>query len=210
MAPIIISIDGGLAIGKSTLCEKLEECGYKVFKEGLDEWGHVLELFYKNPERYCYLLQNAILLNMNEQYKYINRLTDDIIFIERSPLSAFNIFVENSKNTNLLSNIEYELYKKLHQKIGWNPDYIIGLTLNPEIAYERLKKRNRPCEQNTSLEYITQISNLYDTTFTKWKSYIKSGRLTVKGMITLNAIDSENIILIKIMRYINDDIRKTI
>ena len=72
MAPIVISIEGGIAIGKSTLCEKLEECGYKVFKEGLDEWGNVLDLFYKDPKRNCYLLQTAILMNMHNQKLFIN------------------------------------------------------------------------------------------------------------------------------------------
>lgn len=207
MAPIVISIEGGIAIGKSTLCEKLEECGYKVFKEGLDEWGDVLDLFYKDPKRNCYLLQTAILMNMYNQKQYINSLKDDIVFIERCPLSALHIFVENSRNSNLLSDIEHKLYKKLHNKLGWCPDYIIGLTLNPDVAFERLKKRDRKCERNTSVEYITQVSNLYDKTFKKWKSYIKNRRLTVKGIITVDAIDSENIILIKVMRYINE-IRK--
>ena len=205
--PLIVSIDGGIAIGKSTLCGLLEECGYKVLKEGLNEWGEILTLFYANPKRYCFTLQCAILLNMRTQYKYIQSLPDEIVFIERSPLSAFSVFVENSKNSKLLTNIEYNIYKKLHNELGWNPDYIIGLTLNPNVAYERLKKRNRTCEQNTTLEYITQVSELYEITFKKWSSYIKSGRLSVKKLLLLDAIDSENIILIKVIGFINNLIK---
>ena len=50
----VVSINGNIACGKSTLLRALKDNGYEVVTEGLNrgEWGNVLELYYENPKRY--------------------------------------------------------------------------------------------------------------------------------------------------------------
>ena len=61
----IVSIDGLIGAGKSTLCDKLHAVGYPVAKEPLQEWtvaGHdLLKTFYDDPQRYAYLFQTHCL-----------------------------------------------------------------------------------------------------------------------------------------------------
>jgi deoxyadenosine/deoxycytidine kinase len=61
----IVSIDGLIGAGKSTLCDQLRVSGHAVAKEPLQEWrvgGHdLLQTFYNDPHRYAYLFQTHCL-----------------------------------------------------------------------------------------------------------------------------------------------------
>ena len=48
----IVCIDGVIGVGKTTLLDELESRGYHVFREDLDSWQGILELFYRHPERW--------------------------------------------------------------------------------------------------------------------------------------------------------------
>ena len=54
-----IVIDGNIGVGKSTQLRLLEQVGYKVYREPIDDWS--LELFYKDQSRWAFLLQMQIL-----------------------------------------------------------------------------------------------------------------------------------------------------
>lgn len=68
-------------------------------------------------------------------------------------------------------------------------DAIIYLRTTPEIAFERVKKRNRPEEVEISLEYITLLHTLYE----KWIPSITS-----INILTLDATQSLSHIMLEL------------
>jgi predicted ATPase len=121
---LIISVNGNIACGKSTLLRALEKRGYAVVMEGLDrdEWGNVLSMYYKNPKRYGYLFQTLVAAEMKETYaalragkyeKFTEKKDPKVIFTERSHVDclAFAKLVWRQSN---MSNVEYQTFKRIY------------------------------------------------------------------------------------------------
>jgi deoxyadenosine/deoxycytidine kinase len=158
----IISIDGNIASGKSTILKKLENAGFKVITEGADDdnrWRKYLELFYQEPKRWCFVLQLSILEDMITEIEKCD--SEDVIFIERSSLASIDIFVKNSLNNGHLSDLEFSLLHKFYERFSWKPDKIILLEISPTVAMSRIKVRARPAEKDIPIEYLKQLDEKY-------------------------------------------------
>lgn len=160
MMPTKISIDGLPGSGKSTIEKKLEQLGYGVYQEDIEDWGKILEQFYCCPKRWSLTLQLAILQSLSEQKQEINKLPDPFVFIERSPLSAL-CFVRNAVDTGLMSKMELDLYSKFFRKLAWKPHLIIYIDTPVDECYARIRKRNRPGEEHITKQYLHNIRNQY-------------------------------------------------
>ena len=189
--PLIVSIDGAIAVGKSTLCETLRSMGHIVYCEGADDpkrWGKSLERFYKDPST-CFALQVAILSDMRRLYNNICRRDVSIVFVERNPLSARDIFLQNSFRAGHINEVDRNVYLQLHEQLGWEPDYIISLETTPMIAFQRLVQRNRAAEVDVDISYIQDITRQYKLTVANWCRLIKANELKTKGV---HSIDVSN------------------
>jgi deoxyadenosine/deoxycytidine kinase len=122
--------------------------------EPVNKWSPGLKLFYKDKTN-AFTLQMEILLwhlqNKNETG-----------FIERSPLSCVHVFGESLRKDNLISEYQWTIMNEYYTTFGWKPDIIFYLQCPPEICFERLKNRNRDCESNITLEYLTKIHENYE------------------------------------------------
>jgi len=185
MKPIICSVDGNIAVGKSTLLQEIKLKGYYVLEEDLSDWGDILSFFYQNQKRWMFTLQIAILNSMYKQYIKIQNLTtkpkNNIVFIERSPCASM-IFVEIGKKEGYIINEEYDIIKKLYETLKWESDLNVYLQSSVKECFSRLKKRNRICEQNVTELYLQMIQNEYDFVYTQLKN---KGR----PVITLNGFN---------------------
>ena len=47
--PVLVSLEGNIGAGKSTLAEELRRRGRTVIVESVDSWGDTLALFYEDP-----------------------------------------------------------------------------------------------------------------------------------------------------------------
>lgn len=159
--PNLICINGNIASGKSTLLRSLEKRGHRVVLEGLDrgQWGNILELYYRDPQRYGYLFQTRVLADMKKTYGFLKKegtQGDQNVFVERSPLDcmAFSHVVYENGN---MSEEEYTTFKLLYEMLYDAPRVIISLNLSPKVCFERCKARGRPCEKEISLEYLETV-----------------------------------------------------
>ena len=170
--PIVFSIEGSIAVGKSTLCELLRERGFTVFTEGADDdgrWAKALHAFYKDPPRNSYLLQTAILADFVRIRARIRmEPPGSVVFVERSPLSALT-FVRNSRDSGHLTDVEHGTYMQLHRLMGWVPDHIVALVLAPHVAVKRMRRRARASESTVDEGYVRRISSLYTASIADWK-----------------------------------------
>lgn len=164
-----ISLCGNIGSGKSTLVSNLNhnQNVYRVVQEPISEMNDLLVKFYKDISKWAFHLQCKVLLlynkiksNQNKEMNYI---------IERSPIESKYIFAEALYDSGDLTKIEYELYEEIYESLAWNPDMIIYVKVNPEICFERIKNRSRECENDITIEYITQLHTLYETFFEKYK-----------------------------------------
>ena len=49
------------------------------------------------------------------------------------------------------------IFDKLYETFSWDQDVIIYISTDPTVCYERMKKRNRGCEETVSLEYLINL-----------------------------------------------------
>lgn len=179
---LIISIDGNIGSGKTTLINFIKK-KFKYNKniifldEPIDEWlnikdnenNNILHKFYENKTRYGYIFQNfafitraKLIKDTIDNYKisfyklFYNKI---IIFTERSVESDNKVFAKMLYDDNHISDIEFNIYNYWYERLY--PDIkvnnIIYIKTNPDIAYQRILKRNRNEETNITQEYINNI-----------------------------------------------------
>lgn len=149
-----IVIDGNIGVGKSTQLRLLEQVGYKVYREPIDDWS--LELFYNDQSRWAFLLQMQILNSFQAGS------ASSITIHERCPLSSNYVFWANLVKNKKVTQQEDAIYQKYYEKIGWQPDLYIYLTCSPEEAHERIKIREQTGDTSVSLEYLKELHSLYN------------------------------------------------
>jgi len=178
----IISVDGNIGSGKSTLVKYLKSKfkKYHFIDEPVDQWvlivdnknENILNKFYDNQSRYSYLFQNfAFITRANilmNKIKYLKKklFCKKIIITERSVETDRNIFAKMLHDSNKLTDLEYKIYNFWYNNLF--PEIkiknIIYLRTDPEIALARIKKRNRQEEENITLSYIKDVHNYHE----KW------------------------------------------
>lgn len=154
----IVCIDGNIGAGKSTVLEILKE-KYPVHFEDITSWKF-LDDFYENKTRWAFTLQTSILLAMQRQYNTIVDKGHEFIFFERSPASSL-VFAELLKNDGFINTKEYELLYDLYKKVSWNADKTVYLNTPVAVCLQRIQKRQRGCEANINIDYLSKLDELY-------------------------------------------------
>uniref|UniRef100_A0A2H8TZG3 Thymidine kinase 2, mitochondrial n=2 Tax=Melanaphis sacchari TaxID=742174 RepID=A0A2H8TZG3_9HEMI len=173
--PYTVFVEGNVGSGKTTFLEQFADCSnVYLAKEPVHKWqdvqGHnFLGLMYKDPKRWSFAFQSIVQRTMLELHQARpERPGQNIKIMERSIYSARNIFVENLYKDKLMAAPEYSVldawYKWLIENVKIESDLIIYLRTDPEIAYQRIKTRNRFEEKDVSFEYIEHLHELHD----KW------------------------------------------
>jgi len=205
--PIIISIEGPIAAGKSVLAVRLSEYARSLglnavtILEPVDAWtdnaihgpvvpgadrpaGGFLQLFYKNPERWAFTFQMFVL---NTRVQAINKAFKeakgpvDVVFMERSPMTD-PIFMYLQKDR--ISPVEFEAYKSCcgsYTKIlPFNIEDIKVLLVQPsvEVCMERLAHRARLGESSgVPIEYQKSLIQAHNDYFLDTESDMKKNGL---------------------------------
>ena len=173
---MIVSIEGNIGSGKSTVLEILREYfkdNKKVFfvDEPVAEWNNVrdgdktiLELFYENKEKYSFSFQ--ILAYITRLRKLLNAIDDksnEIIICERSIYTDKFVFAKMLYQQGYINEIEWQSYNYWFDtfKEKTNVDSIIYINTEPNICFDRIKKRNRNGESSIPLEYLRHCHQLH-------------------------------------------------
>jgi deoxyadenosine/deoxycytidine kinase len=154
----VIAIEGNIGSGKSTLLSHLEKTmGLNVIQEDVESWKNEgwLELFYSDLKRYSGTFQLRTQISHIENKRKFRK--DLLNIIERSPISNKYIFGEMLKEDGFLHSKEYDIIGKVNDLAGWYPDLVIVLLCDPEVCFERIKKRGRDGENIPSLEYLKSL-----------------------------------------------------
>jgi deoxyadenosine/deoxycytidine kinase len=183
--PILISIDGLIGSGKTYLLTQLRECypNLHFIDEPLDTWTSLknedgeslLEVFYKDKERWSYTFQNCAVLS---RYQNIKQAVDDwriscihnpdnlkhnIFITERCIETDFNVFARMLHDDKLLNGIEWELYKKWYRMLHdqANVNGIIYVNTPSDISMKRIHQRARKGEDIIPMEYLENLDKYH-------------------------------------------------
>nr|CAD7588264.1 unnamed protein product [Timema genevievae] len=165
--PFRVSVEGNIGCGKSTL---IRHFGQFPQVDSHLLWRNVqgqnlLDLLYQDINRWNFVFQNFVQLSrLNIQ----TRSTDKKVqMFERSLQNNRFCFVEMARKKKQLSEPEYtvlcEWYNWISNNIDIQLDLIVYLRSSPEIAHQRIQKRNRPEEMSISLDYLKDLHNSYES-----------------------------------------------
>ena len=178
---VILSIEGNIGSGKSTIIEHLKD-NFKdkniiFLPEPVDEWENikdkdnnsVLQNFYADQKKYSFAFQMmAYISRLNLLRNTIKNNPNKIIISERSLFTDKYVFAKMLYDSDNMNEIEYKIYN------NWFSSFLdlapvskmIYLKTDPKISFERISIRNREGENNIPFEYIknchTYHNNMYE------------------------------------------------
>ena len=199
----MLVLAGTIGAGKSSLAKALgEHFGTEVFYESVDD-NPVLDLYYKDPQKYAFLLQIYFL---NKRFRSIKKAyTDDNNVLDRSIFEDALFLDLNFKNGNVTAQ-EHQVYHDLLDNMMEElddmpkkaPDLLIYIDVNFETMLNRIKMRGRDFEQIEDnpelLDYYRQVHSEYPEWF---DDYNKSPKIRIDGTIYdfVNNSDDLNTVL---------------
>jgi thymidine kinase len=159
----IITLDGNIGCYKTSILNYFHK-NYKtpVDLEPVDNWSEYLKNMY-NTENSTYNFQIRVWLDRC----WIQEKSNTIILMERSPYFIKNVFVEKAYEDESISEEEYKNILTLHKTTDklWEAAGYVYLRSNPEICFNRIKKRGREAEKNIKIEYIKRIHELHEKNY---------------------------------------------
>lgn len=185
MKPILISIDGNIGSGKSTLMERLRTIypQWHFIDEPLDTWTSLknedgetlLSAFYKDIPRWAYTFQNCAVLSRAQNIKRaIDRWREEcehndaarhnnVFVTERCLETDFNVFAQMLREDGKLNTIEWDLYKQWYRMLEGicAIDGIVYVSTPADVCVERIKQRNRDGEQTIASEYVENLDRYH-------------------------------------------------
>ncbi|MBU0801093.1 MAG: deoxynucleoside kinase [Alphaproteobacteria bacterium] len=147
-----IEIIGGMGVGKTTLCNGLEDIGLRCVYEALEK-NPYLDLCYQDPETYGFYSQISFILG---NFHTATQQNEDgkITFFDYSTITdkAYaSLFLKGRGRQIALDMIDF-----MEEKEG-RADLFLYLTCSPEAQLERIRSRQRPHEKNVDIEFIRNL-----------------------------------------------------
>lgn len=202
MFPVIISIEGNIGSGKSTIMKYLasnftsfaKENGKNVkicyLQEPVDIWNNftdknninIIENYYKDQKKYAFPFQMMAYISRLSQLKKALNENYDIIFTERSMYTDKNVFAKMLYDDNLIDEIEYKIYNE------WFDEFceclknikVFYVKTDATICSQRIKKRLRNGEENIDFSYLTKCNDYHDNWISKIENkYIFDGNIDI-------------------------------
>lgn len=177
--PVILSIEGSIGAGKSTIIENLKEymkdfSKEVVFlKEPLDIWEgikdsvgeNILQKFYGNPEKYAFSFQvMAYASRLSIIRNAIETHSPAVIICERSLAADKNIFAQMLFDEGTIDDVNFQIYNMFYKEFSGNYplDGIVYIDADAETCHKRVGKRSREGESEISLEYLQKCKLYHD------------------------------------------------
>jgi deoxyadenosine/deoxycytidine kinase len=147
-----IEIIGGMGVGKTTLCHRLEKHGFFTIYETLEK-NPYLELSYNEPETYGFYSQISFILG-NFFTAVQKERKGGVTFFDFSTITdkAYtNMFLQGKARDIALQTINF-----LEEKEG-RADLFLYLKCSPEEQLKRIRGRNRDYETGVNLDFVKKL-----------------------------------------------------
>jgi deoxyadenosine/deoxycytidine kinase len=184
----MISIEGNIAVGKTTLLDKIDTIMkdrastspagkelLQTIREPVDEWmlpraidngKSRLELVYEDPKNHTASFQKGVLDDLPKAFREgFDSAIGNIIITERSVGCSLHVFcVVHHEYGNITfkeySDLVHYFYNgKAH---NYMPNAVVYLRSTPELCYERIKLRGRSGEEDITLKYLQDLNQAHE------------------------------------------------
>lgn len=165
LVPQLISVAGPIGVGKTTLVKRLAEAlGAETFMEPY-ETNPFLPDVYAGKTELALDSQLYFLVHRAQQ------LDPTVLSPEDVFLTDYVFEKELIYARRLLGPDQLELYERLYQPFFERvakPVLVIHLQDSPANCLERIHRRNRPYEQEISLDFLESLEEDYEQLFSDW------------------------------------------
>tara|TARA_B100000035_G_C21000496_1_gene554666 strand:+ start:297 stop:995 length:699 start_codon:yes stop_codon:yes gene_type:complete len=228
--PVVLSIEGNIGSGKSTILKFLKENNTNndiiFLKEPVDKWENIkdvegttiLEHFYKDPSKHAFMFQIMAFATRMQILKDTIKENPHckIVICERSILADQQVFASMLHYDNLIDKMGITIYNTMAN--NYLKEYplngIIYIDAEPDICSTRIKTRNRNGEDNIGVEYLKKCKLYHDEWLLTYPKYNAVPETTTNNTTLLHIktnqsanFNSENDIskiwLREIQQYIN-------
>ena len=158
-----IGVAGNVGVGKSTLTSLLSEylC-WEPFYEAVDDNPYLAD-FYKDMCAWSFHSQVYFLSRRLSHHRQIIERPGTVVQ-DRTVYEDAEIFAQNLQRQGHMSERDWSSYWDLYQTVITilpPPDLVIYLQASVPVLHERIRQRGRDYEQEISVEYLTQLNDLY-------------------------------------------------
>ena len=160
MAGRYIVVEGPIAVGKTSLAERLAEAlgARLVLEEG--EENPFLRKFYENPEKYAFAAQIFFLLSRyRQQFELAQRDLFEQAVVADYFMAKDQIFARLN-----LDNDEYVLYQQIYRLLdarAVRPDLVVYLEARGDVLTKRMRRRDRDYERRIAPAYLERVGEAY-------------------------------------------------
>jgi deoxyadenosine/deoxycytidine kinase/ribonuclease HI len=203
-SPLILSIDGNIGSGKSTLYADLQTYYANnndicFVPEPVDEWKSItdhegtpiLTNLYKDTPKYAFRFQMmAYISRLHLLRQKIKENKYKIIISERCVQTDKNVFAQMLFDDGMIDHDEFQIY------LNWFDEFlddivlggIIYIRAEPDICDSRVKIRAREGE-TIPLEYLTKCHNYHE----KWLNAVTTSKLVINADVDTNVSENKYI-----------------
>jgi len=174
----IISIEGNIGSGKSTLMAELRrafaDLPHVVFlQEPVDDWNTVrdedgrtmLEKFYGDQERYSFSFQMMAYISRLATIRAATRDNPGCVFIsERCLHTDKYVFAKMLYDDNKIESVDYQIYNKWFDTFidDFEVTNLVYIKATADMCLERVAKRGRDGEGGIPLAYLQACGEYHD------------------------------------------------
>lgn len=167
MKPRTIVVEGPIAVGKTSLCQRLAEAlGFRLVLEESEE-NPFLRRFYENPEKYAFTTQVFFLLNRYRQQQELAQLglfeqgaVCDYLFAKDRVFAGLNLDQDELA-------LYDQIYRLLEPRLA-RPDLVVYLEARTDVLWKRMRRRDRSFERRLAPAYLDRVAEAYRQFFHRY------------------------------------------
>jgi deoxyadenosine/deoxycytidine kinase len=192
----VVWIEGIIGAGKTTLTHTIaSDLSLRPIFEPV-ETNFLLEDFYRDPKRYAFPMQMHLLMTrFNLQTLAANEALGNMGFkgavLDRG-LPGDRVFARLHIRYGNIDEKLWKVYENAYNVMScWlrPPSILVYLDVDPHVAADRVRQRDRSCERGVSLDYLKDLRDGYEGLIAE----IESGKHPwSRGMSVLRVPWSEN------------------
>ncbi len=170
--PLII-VEAILGAGKSTFAKQISKrLNLRLLEEPVGNGEGIenpyLEMFYRDPKKWAfpmqiYLLHHRYAMHQLAAYESTGVGGYSGVIEDRSIIGD-RVFAKMHKEAGNIEDIDWKTYEKCYLIMCRSllpPTLLVYLDVQPETAFNRMKKRNRKAEEGVPLEYLIELRKGY-------------------------------------------------
>lgn len=176
----LVSFDGDIGSGKSTMMKKAEEYYANnenvIFaEEPVRKWNlikdkngtEMLKLFYQDQEKHAFKFQIMAFISRLSGLREIvnaNKGKNIVIITERSLYTDKEIFAKMLYDQGKMSDVEHQIYLTLFDEFAseFEVNKVVYIRTDPVKCHERIHVRAREGEELIPLAYLEECHNYHE------------------------------------------------